>query len=119
MAYQFLLYPLLICGASILTSIIGTFFVKLGANGSIMGALYKGLTVAGILALIAYYPITTWLIPDDALGAAFDAVRSDHDDIDKTQRTGAALQGRRGKRRLAFWQQLRRYPNFPFQTARP
>jgi K(+)-stimulated pyrophosphate-energized sodium pump len=30
------------CGASIITSIIGTFFVKLGTNGSIMGALYKG-----------------------------------------------------------------------------
>src|SRR6059036_1863526 len=41
-----MLYPLGICGACIVTSIIGTFFVKLGANGSIMGALYKGL-IAG------------------------------------------------------------------------
>ncbi len=47
-----MLYPLLICGTSILTSIIGTFFVKLGANGSIMGALYKGLIVTGALSII-------------------------------------------------------------------
>ena len=38
-----MLYPLAICSACIVTSIIGTYFVKLGANGSIMGALYKGL----------------------------------------------------------------------------
>jgi K(+)-stimulated pyrophosphate-energized sodium pump len=43
-----MLYPLAICGASIITSIIGTFFVKLGTNGSIMGALYKGLIVTGV-----------------------------------------------------------------------
>ncbi len=45
-------YPLVICGASILTSIAGTYFVKLGANGSIMGALYKGLIVTGLLSII-------------------------------------------------------------------
>ena len=44
-------YPLAICGACIITSIIGTFFVKLGANGSIMGALYKGLIVTGLLTV--------------------------------------------------------------------
>jgi K(+)-stimulated pyrophosphate-energized sodium pump len=42
-----MLYPLAICGACILTSIIGTFFVKLGASQSIMGALYKGLIATG------------------------------------------------------------------------
>ena len=46
-----MLYPLGICGACIVTSIIGTFFVKLGANGSIMGALYKGLIAAGVLSI--------------------------------------------------------------------
>ena len=46
-----MLYPLAICGACIVTSIIGTFFVKLGANGSIMGALYKGLIVGGVLSV--------------------------------------------------------------------
>jgi K(+)-stimulated pyrophosphate-energized sodium pump len=49
---QVMLYPLAICGACILTSIVGTFFVKLGANGSIMGALYKGLIVTGLLSII-------------------------------------------------------------------
>jgi len=46
-----MLYPLAICGACILTSIVGTFFVKLGSNGSIMGALYKGLIATGILSI--------------------------------------------------------------------
>ncbi|SCM73281.1 K(+)-insensitive pyrophosphate-energized proton pump [uncultured Pleomorphomonas sp.] len=45
-------YPLLICGACIITSIIGTFFVKLGANNSIMGALYKGLWASSLLSII-------------------------------------------------------------------
>ncbi len=47
-----MLYPLAICGACIITSIVGTFFVKLGTNGSIMGALYKGLIVTGLLSVI-------------------------------------------------------------------
>ena len=45
-------YPLVICGASILTSIIGTYFVKLGASNNIMGALYKGLIVTGLLSIV-------------------------------------------------------------------
>ncbi len=50
-----MLFPLLICGVSILGSIIGIFFIKLGATQNIMGALYKGLIVAGLIsaALIA------------------------------------------------------------------
>ncbi|MFP1633128.1 sodium-translocating pyrophosphatase [Zhengella sp. ZM62] len=47
-----MIYPLLICAMSIITSIVGTFFVKLGANGSIMGALYKGLIVTGLLSIV-------------------------------------------------------------------
>lgn len=47
-----MIYPLVICGACIITSIIGTFFVKLGSNGSIMGALYKGLIVTGLLSIL-------------------------------------------------------------------
>ncbi|MCM5559939.1 sodium-translocating pyrophosphatase [Pleomorphomonas sp. JP5] len=47
-----MLYPLLICGACIITSIIGTFFVKLGANNSIMGALYKGLWASSLLSIV-------------------------------------------------------------------
>lgn len=49
---QVMLYPLAICAASIVTSIIGTFFVKLGANNNIMGALYKGLIATGLLSII-------------------------------------------------------------------
>ena len=57
-----MLYPLTIGGACVVTSIIGTFFVKLGSNNSIMGALYKGFIVTAVLSLIALYPITlyTW-----------------------------------------------------------
>jgi K(+)-stimulated pyrophosphate-energized sodium pump len=48
-----MIYPLAICAGSIITSIIGTFFVKLGADNNIMNALYKGLIVTGILSVIA------------------------------------------------------------------
>ncbi|AQZ51337.1 sodium-translocating pyrophosphatase [Martelella mediterranea] len=47
-----MLLPLAICGVCILTSIVGTFFVKLGTNGSIMGALYRGLIVTGLLSIV-------------------------------------------------------------------
>lgn len=46
-----MMYPLMICAVCIVTSIVGTFFVKLGANNSIMGALYKGLWVTSILSV--------------------------------------------------------------------
>jgi K(+)-stimulated pyrophosphate-energized sodium pump len=48
-----MLYPMAIGAACIVTSIIGTFFVKLGANQSIMGALYKGFIAAGVLSVAA------------------------------------------------------------------
>ncbi|MDH4985404.1 sodium-translocating pyrophosphatase [Aminobacter anthyllidis] len=57
-----MLYPLAICGACIITSIIGTFFVKLGANGSIMGALYKGLIVTGLLSIVGLGAATSLTI---------------------------------------------------------
>ncbi len=47
-----MLYPLAICAACIVTSIVGTFFVRLGRNGSIMGALYKGLWVTTLLSVV-------------------------------------------------------------------
>ncbi len=53
-------FPLLLGGVSIIASIIGTYSVRLGANNYIMGALYKGLAVAGILAAGAFYGVTTW-----------------------------------------------------------
>jgi K(+)-stimulated pyrophosphate-energized sodium pump len=48
-----MIYPLAICAGSIITSIVGTFFVKLGSNQSIMGALYKGLIVTGLLSIVS------------------------------------------------------------------
>ncbi len=56
------IYPLAIGGVAIFSSIIGTWFVKLGKKGNIMGALYKGLIVSGILSIIGFYPITKWLM---------------------------------------------------------
>jgi K(+)-stimulated pyrophosphate-energized sodium pump len=55
-------FPLLIGGISIIASIIGTYFVKMGKSEYIMGALYKGLAVAGILAAIAFYFASGWFI---------------------------------------------------------
>ena len=57
-----MIYPLAICGGSIITSIVGTFFVKLGANNSIMGALYRGLIVTGILSIISLGAATSLTI---------------------------------------------------------
>lgn len=55
-------FPLLIGGISIIASVIGTFFVRLGKSQYIMGALYKGLAVSGILAAIAFYIVSTRFI---------------------------------------------------------
>jgi K(+)-stimulated pyrophosphate-energized sodium pump len=55
-------FPLAIGGVCIITSIIGTFFVKLGANQSIMGALYKGFIVSAVLSLVAIAFVTYSLI---------------------------------------------------------
>ena len=63
------IYPIALGGVSIIASIIGTFFVKTNDGGSIMGALYKGVIVSGVLAAIAFYPITTELMAGSAYGA--------------------------------------------------
>lgn len=62
------LYPLVLGGASILASIIGALFVKVKPGGSIMGALYKGVIVSGVLAAVAFFPITTALMGDNVHG---------------------------------------------------
>ena len=60
--YNLMIFPLAIGGACILTSIIGTWFVKLGKSKNIMGALYKGFIVTAITSLIILYPVTDSLI---------------------------------------------------------
>src|ERR1700689_3038081 len=62
MLLKMMTYPLAIGGVCIIASIIGTFFVKLGANQSIMGALYKGLLATAILSLIGIAGVISWLI---------------------------------------------------------
>lgn len=62
-----IIYPLAIGGVSIISTIIGTWFVRLGKNKNIMQALYKGLIVAGILSAIGFYPITKWLMSDQSI----------------------------------------------------
>src|SRR5439155_1650119 len=52
------LYPLALGGMTILATIVGILFVKVGPGGGIMAALYKGLFVAGGIAAVAFYPIT-------------------------------------------------------------
>jgi K(+)-stimulated pyrophosphate-energized sodium pump len=52
-----ILFPLVIGGVSIIASVIGTYFVRLGKSAYVMGALYKGLIVAAVLAIIAFWPL--------------------------------------------------------------
>jgi K(+)-stimulated pyrophosphate-energized sodium pump len=65
-----MLYPLAVCAVGVVTSIIGTFFVRLGANQSIMGALYKGFIATGVLSVILLWPVTSQLL---GMGAVFTA----------------------------------------------
>ena len=60
--YNLMIYPLAIGGACIITSIIGTWFVKLGKSKSIMGALYKGFIVTAVTSLIIMYPVTNSIV---------------------------------------------------------
>ena len=64
-----ILYPLVLGGASIVASIIGTFFVKAKPGGKIMNALYAGVIVSAVIAAIAFYPITTQLMANTKYGA--------------------------------------------------
>ncbi len=57
-----LIYPLVLGAVSILASIVGTYFVSVGADKNIMKGLYKGLVVSAVLAAIAFIPVTWWLM---------------------------------------------------------
>ena len=65
-----IIYPIVLGAVSIVASVIGTFFVRASEGGKIMTALYKGVFVSGILAAIAFYPVTNTLMAEG--GQAMD-----------------------------------------------
>ena len=68
-----IIYPLVLGGASIIASIIGTFFVKTSEGGKIMGALYKGVIVSGVLAAVAFWFITDMMMGPEIRNSLFGA----------------------------------------------
>ena len=66
------IYPLVLGGFAIIASVIGCMFVKVIPGKKIMSALYRGLIVAGVLALIAFYPLTEWIMGDVLKQVTFD-----------------------------------------------
>ena len=74
-----MIYPLSIGGACVLTSITGTFFVRLGSNKNIMGALYKGFLATAIFSAVILYPVTDKIIGLDTIYSSTNAEFSGFD----------------------------------------
>ncbi len=60
-----ILYPLVLGGVSIFSSIIGTWFIRVKDGGKVMNALYRGLIVSGVISAAAFYPVTEMLMADN------------------------------------------------------
>ena len=71
---KMMIYPLAIGGSCILTSIVGTFFVRLGKSKNIMGALYKGFIATAILSVVILYPVTDKIIGLENVYSSTNAV---------------------------------------------
>lgn len=61
------LFPLALGAVSIVASIVGSLFVKIGKKQNIMGALYKGLIAASLIAAVLFWPVTQWLMGDNGI----------------------------------------------------
>jgi K(+)-stimulated pyrophosphate-energized sodium pump len=59
---QLMLYPLLVCGVGVVSSVVGMFFIRLGASQNIMGALYKGLIATGIISIVLIAAFTSQVL---------------------------------------------------------
>jgi K(+)-stimulated pyrophosphate-energized sodium pump len=59
-----IIYPLVLGGISILTSMIGILFIRVGSSGNIMAALYRGVIISTALSFMLFYALTEWLLGD-------------------------------------------------------
>src|ERR1019366_8102415 len=62
MGQSAVLYPLVLGAISIVSSIVGTFFVSIKEGGKIMNALYKGVIVSGLISAVAFYFVSQWFM---------------------------------------------------------
>jgi K(+)-stimulated pyrophosphate-energized sodium pump len=68
------IYPMVLGGLSIIASVVGTFFVTTKEGGKIMGALYKGVIISGVLAAISFYPVTTAMMGEGSVNLFYSAL---------------------------------------------